>query len=323
MLGGAGTALAGRSRMSALTAAVEDYLALRRTLGFALHGVDRLLADFVAHLEAAGLDTITTEAAVAWATQPTSASSSWHAKRLGYVRRFAVHLHALDARCEVPPHDLLPSRARRATPHLYSDDEVIALMDQARRLVPRLRAATFETLIGLLAVTGMRPGEALRLDRGHVDVDTGLVKVLDSKFHHSRQLPLHPSTVEALTAYRRLRDRLVPASAGASFFVSVTGRRLRHHDLNQTFVRLLHGAGLEPSAESGRPRPRPHDFRHRFAVETLLDWYRTGDDVPARLASLSTYLGHLDPAATYWYLSATPELMALAARRAGQQAALR
>ena len=309
--------------MSALTAAVEDYLALRRTLGFALRGVDRLLADFVAHLEAAGVDTITTEAAVAWATQPASASAAWHAKRLGYVRRFAVHLHALDARCEVPPHDLLASRARRATPHLYSDDEVIALMDQARRLVPRLRAATFETLIGLLAVTGMRPGEALRLDRCHVDVDTGVVNVLDSKFHHSRQLPLHPSTVEALTVYRRL-----PRPARA---------RIRRSEL----LRLGHRQPTSPPRPQpdlrptvARRRPRtvgrvgttsspPTDLRHRFAVRSLLDWYRAGADVPARLASLSTYLGHLDPAATYWYLSATPELMALAARRAGQQGALR
>jgi integrase/recombinase XerD len=309
--------------MSALAAAVEDYLAVRRTLGFTLRDDHWLLADFVAQLEAAGLDTITTEAAVAWATQPADASPSWHAKRLGCVRRFAVHLHALDARCEVPPHGLLPCRARRARPHLYSDDEVTALIDQARRLVPRLRAATFETLIGLLAVTGMRPGEALRLNRGHVDLDNGVLRVLDSKFHHSRELPLHPTTVEALAAYSRLINRVGPQPARPSFFISITGSRLRHGDLNQTFVRLLRGAGLEPPAESGRPRPRPHDLRHSFAVRSVISWYRADADVQALLPSLSTYLGHLDPAATYWYLSATPELMALAARRAGQQRALR
>lgn len=301
--------------MSGLAAAVEDYLALRRSLGFALRDQDRLLGGFVAHLEAAGLDTITTEAALAWATQPADADPSWHAKRLGYVRRFAVYLHGLDARTEVPPHDLLPNRPRRARPHLYSDEEVVALMAQARLLVPRLRAATFETVVGLLAVTGMRPGEVLRLDRSNVDLDAGALRVLDSKFHDSRELPLHPSTIEALAAYGQLRDQLCPHPVGPSFFISVTGRRLGHHALNQTFVGLLRGAGLEPPAEVGWSRPRPHDFRHRFAVTTVLGWYQAGADVEPRLPWLSSYLGHVDPAATYWYLSATPELLALAAQR--------
>lgn len=302
--------------MSDLAAAVEDYLGLRRSLGFALRDQDRLLASFVAHLDAAGLDTVTTEAALAWATQPVNADPSWHAKRLGYVRRFAVYLHALDDRHEVPPRDLLAERPRRARPYLYSDDEVVALMAQARLLVPRLRAATFETIVGLLAVTGMRPGEVLRLNRSNVDLGAGTLRVLDSKFHDSRELPLHPSTIEALAAYGRVRDQLCPHPAGTSFFISPAGTRLRHQTLNATFVALLRGAGLESPCAAGRPRP--HDFRHRFAVATVLGWYRAGDDVQARLPWLSSYLGHLDPAGTYWYLSATPELLALAARRVEQ-----
>ncbi|MEO7836502.1 MAG: tyrosine-type recombinase/integrase [Acidimicrobiales bacterium] len=305
--------------MSALAAAVEEYLALRRSLGFALAGIDGLLGDFVAHLEAAGLDTITTEAALAWATKPASADPSWHAKRLGYVRRFATYLHALDPRCEVPPEGLLVNRPCRAKPHLYSDSEVVALMAQARLLTPRLWAATFETFIGLLSVTGLRPGEALRLDRSHVDFDAGILRVLDSKFHDSRELPLHPSTVDALDAYARLRDELCSHPTGPAFFVAANGTRFRHGALNQTFVGLLVGAGLEPPPESGRPRPRPHDFRHSFALRSVLGWYRAGADVGALLPSLSTYLGHLNPAATYWYLSATPELLALAARRVHQR----
>jgi len=166
--------------MSALGDAVVDYLALRRSLGFALRDHDHLLGGFVADLETAGLDTITTEAALAWATRSVDAHPAWHAKRLGYVRRFAVYLHALDPRCEVPPEGLLGGRPCRAKPHLYTDGEVAALMAQARLLVPRLRAATFETLIGLLAVTGIRPGEALRLDRSHVDLDNATLRVLDS-----------------------------------------------------------------------------------------------------------------------------------------------
>ncbi len=304
--------------MSELAAAVEDYLALRRSLGFALEGHDRLLASFVAHLEARGLDTVTIEAALAWATQPVGANPSWHAKRLGYVRRFATYLQTFDSRCQVPPPDLLANAPRRVQPHLYSADEVAALMAQARLLIPPLRAATFETVIGLLAVTGIRPGEALRLDRRHVDLDTGALRVVDSKFHDSRELPLHPTTVEALASYGRLRDQLCPHPGGPSFFVSATGTRLRHGSLNQTFLKLLRAAGLEPPPQSGRLRPRPHDLRHSFAMRSVLGWYRAGVDVGAHLPSLSTYLGHVDPAATYWYLSATPELLALAARRVEQ-----
>lgn len=305
--------------MNGLAAGVEDYLGLRRSLGFALRDQDRLLADFVAYLATAGLDTVTTEAALAWATQPVNADPSWHAKRLGYVRRFAAYLHAFDDRHEVPPRDLLAERPRRARPYLYSDDEVVALMAQARLLVPRLRAATFETIVGLLAVTGMRPGEVLRLDRSNVDLGAGTLRVLDSKFHDSRELPLHPSTVEAMVAYGRLRDQLCPDPAGPSFFISPAGTRLHHQTLNKTFVGLLHGAGLGLPCEAGRPRPRPHDLRHRFAVTTVLGWYQAGADVQARLPWLSSYLGHLDPAGTYWYLSATPELLALAARRVEQR----
>lgn len=303
--------------MSALAADVEDYLGLRRSLGFALRGHDHLLGGFVAYLDSVGLNTITTEAALAWAIQPVGADPSWHAKRLGYVRRFAVYLHALDDRHEVPPRDLLISQLRRVRPYLYSDDEIVALMAEARALAPRLRAATFETVIGLMAVSGMRPGEVLRLDRSNVDLAAGLVRVLDSKFHHSRELPLHPSTVTALADYSRLRDQLCPDTGGPSFFVSVTGARLRHGELNAIFARLVRAAGLEPPPDSGR-RPRPHDFRHRFAVQTVLGWSRAGVDMQPRLAWLSTYLGHVNPATTYWYLSATPELLALAARRVDQ-----
>lgn len=303
--------------MSALVSAVEDYLGVRRSLGFALRDQDRLLGGFVAYLDSLGLDVITTEAALAWAVQPVGADPSWHAKRLGYVRRFAVYLHALDDRHEVPPRDLLANQPRRVRPYVYTDDEIGALMAAARVLAPRLRAATFETVIGLMTVSGMRPGEVLRLDRSNVDLVTGLVSVLDSKFHHSRELPLHPSAVAALADYSRLRDKLCANPGGPSFFVSLTGARVRHGELNATFVRLVRAAGLEPPPDGGR-RPRPHDFRHRFAVHTVHDWYRAGVDAQARLAWLSTYLGHVEPAGTYWYLSATPELLALAARRVEQ-----
>ncbi len=304
--------------MSALVKAAEDYLALRRSLGFALYRIDGLLLDFVAELEARGLETVTTEAALAWATKPAGADPYWHAKRFGCARRFAAYLNALDPRCEVPP-PLLPERGRRATPHLYSDREVRALIDQARLLAPRLRAASYEGLIGLLAVTGMRPGEAVRLARSDVDLKAGIVRVYRSK-NVSRELPLHPSAVQALAAYSRLRDELCPQPAADAFFLSAAGTAITRGTLIATFARLRRRAGLDPPPGSGRA-PRLCDFRHSYALRCLLGWYRSGADVAAALPRLSSYLGHSDPGNTYWYLTATPELLALAARRAERQGA--
>lgn len=299
---------------TALERAAQDYIAIRRSLGYKLHGHDRLLADFCAWLDRAGLDTVTTEAAADWAVAP-QAGSSWHAQRLCVVRGFATHLCALDPRCEVPPRDVLPVGHQRVPPHIYSAAEIDALMAQARLLTPPLRAATFETLVGLLAVTGMRSGEALRLNRDQVDVEAATVKIVATKFNKSRELALHATTATALATYVELRDRAWPQPRTTSFFVSNSGRRLSHSSLYATFGQLLERAGLDPPAGSRRRRPRPHDLRHSFAVATLLGWYRTRQDVQALLPSLSAYLGHAKPSATYWYLSAVPELLAAASER--------
>lgn len=298
--------------MSALVTAVEDYLALRRSLGFTLYRIDELLLDFVAYLQAEGLDTVTTEAALAWATKPSGADPYWHARRFGYARRFAVYLNALDPRCEIPP-PILPERGRRTTPHLYSAAETRSLMDEARRLRPLLRGAVYETLIGLLAVTGMRPGEALRLRRCDVDLQSGIVRVHASK-NASRELPLHDSAIAALAAYSRLRDELYPKPVSQAFFVSADGRKIAHGTFTKTFARVRHSAGLDPPPRSIRA-PQLRDFRHAFALHCLLDAYRRGADIDAQLALISSYLGHADPASSYWYLHATPELLALAAGR--------
>jgi integrase len=294
--------------------AAEDYLALRRAFGYRLWGHDGPLSDFVKYLHRSGLDTVTVESALAWAVKPV-ATPLRHAQRLSIARGFATYLRALDPRCEVPPRDLLPEGRRRVPPHIYSADEIAELMAQARRLRPPLRAATLETVIGLLVVTGMRSGEAVRLDRGDVDLDAGRLRIIATKFGKSRELALHPTTVEALAGYGRLRDRRWPRAATVGFFVSGTGRRLSHRSLNQTFAELVRRAGLEPPPESRARRPRPHDARHSFAVATLLRWHRTGQDVQALLPVLSAQLGHVDPASTYWYLTAVPELLAVASER--------
>lgn len=292
----------------------EGYLALRRSFGYRLTGHDRPLADFVAYLDRAGLDTVTAESALAWAIE-SETTPLRHAQRLSIARGFATYLHALDPRNEVPPRDLLPEGRRRVPPHIYTADELAGLMAESRRLQPPLRAATIETVIGLLVVTGMRSGEAVRLDRGDVDLGTGRLRIIKTKFDQSRELALHPSTMEALKAYAHLRDRHWPCPATVGFFVSGTGRRLSQASLERSFAELVCRTALEPAAGSRARRPRPHDVRHSFAVATLIRWHRTGQDVQALLPALSAQLGHVDPASTYWYLAAVPELLALASKR--------
>lgn len=299
--------------MNALDRHLEDYLAIRRALGFKLVGEGQLLAGFVAFAEAAGQRTVTTKAALEWARLPRSGNPNYLSRRLRAVRGFARYLHALDPSCEVPPIELLPARKHRPAPYLYRDREVLALMAAARGLRPALRAATFEALIGLLACTGLRIGEAIRLDREDFDPARGLLTIRDSKFGKSREVLLHESAVRALLAYGERRDRLCPRAKDRSFFVTTRGTRPTHPTIYGAFRVLLERAGVRhPSPPK---RPRVHDLRHSFAVKTLLGWYRDGGDVAARMPLLSTYLGHVDPAATYWYLSAAPELLGLAAER--------
>ena len=298
--------------MSRLRTTAEDYLAMRRALGFKLDLQGSLLVQFIDYLEDCGLDTVTTEAAISWATAPRTATPVWHGMRFGVARRFAQHLHLLDPRCEVPPPDAVPERHRRLPPYIYSAADIEALIQEARRLRPTLRAATAETVLGLLVVTGMRSGEVVRLNRGDVDLSASTLRVVATKGNKSRQLALHESTVAALVAYLGLRDETFPATRSPSFFVSSRGQRFSESTLHATFRLLVRAAGLDPPPGSRARRPRPHDVRHSFAVSTLIAWYRAGEDVGARLPSLSAYLGHVEPKHTYWYLSAVPELLSLA-----------
>jgi integrase/recombinase XerD len=304
--------------MSTLRAAAEEYLAMRRALGFKLTTQGRHLMSFIGYCEARHARHLTTDLALAWATQTSRGSGDevYWSRRLMVVRIFARHLKTLDPVTEIPPEDVLPHHYRRIAPYLYSPREIAALMAAAARLTPPLRAATWQTLIGLLAVTGLRQGEACRLDRSHVDLETGVLVVTDSKFGKSRQVFLHHSAIGALRSYQQVRDRFCPSPAEPSFFVSTRGSRLDNHNIQHTFAELADAAGIH--APPGRRRPRLHDLRHSFTVATLLDWYHDGGDVQARLPLLSTWLGHADPKSTYWYLHAVPELLALAAGRLEQ-----
>jgi integrase len=299
-------------KVSALGSAVADYLSVRRSLGFKLERPGRLLPQFVSFCEAVGSDHVTVALAVSWATLPDGASPGWVAARLSMVRDFARHLALFDERTEIPPAGLLPGQRHRPTPYLYSEAEVFALMAAAERVTAApFRQTTLRCIVGLLYVSGMRIGEVLRLDREDLDLEQGSVSVYNSKFGKSRELPLHASTVAALDSYAYLRDQRHPRSA--AFFVSLAGTRLAYDSFHRGFQRLVHAAGIEPRSASCRPRP--HGLRHSFAVSTLTRWYRESNDVEPRLAHLSTYLGHVHPAHTYWYLSAAPELLDLAAAR--------
>lgn len=298
--------------MSPLASALAEYLTIRRRLGFKLHTHGQLLRDFVAFLDEREATVVTTELALTWARRPTGARPSWWGARLSAVRVFARYLKTIEPTTEVPPADLLPARSQRATPYLYSASDIDALMVAAGRLSSQHRAATYATLIGLLAVTGMRIGEAIRLDLDDIDWPEGSLTIRASKFGKSREVVLHPTAVEALRAYAQRRQQLRPRPRTPSFFVSMAGTRLLYQNVHETFQDFVEEAGIGPRA---RARPRPHDLRHTFAVNTLLAWYRDGLDVPSRMHLLSTYLGHRDPAATYWYLSATPELLGLAGQR--------
>jgi integrase/recombinase XerD len=302
--------------MTALERALSDYLTLRWRLGYKLGRPGQLLAQFVAHLDDVGADTVTIARAVDWATQPTGADPNWWAYRLDAVRGFAAYLHTLDPAVPELPRDLLPYRSRRAMPYLYSDDELAALIDAADNLPHPLRADTYRTMIALLAVTGLRIGEAIRLDVDDLDPQRGVLVVREGKFAKTRQLPLHASTVAALADYLRRRERLCPRPRTPALFLSGRGSRVCHCNISSSFHELTRVAGLAP--RSARCRPRLHDLRHTFAVRTVLDWYRAGVDVQERMPLLSTYLGHVSPAATYWYLSAAPELLALAGQRLEQ-----
>lgn len=305
--------------MTPLGQAIQDYLALRRSLGFKLREAGIYLAKFAAFLEARGVEHITTALALEWVQQSPVAQPATWAQRLGHVRGFARHHRASDPQTEIPPPGLLPFQPQRARPYLYSEEEIARLLHCALELPSAggLRPWTFHCLLGLLSVTGLRIGEAIRLQLEDVDLQEGLLTIRGTKFGKSRLVPIHHSTQEVLKQYRVRRERCLGGRAASSFFITSRGHSLDIGDIHRTFYKLSRQIGLR--GETASHGPRLHDFRHRFAVQTLLCWYRSGEDVERRLPVLSTYLGHVHVADTYWYLSAYPELMGLAVARLEQR----
>ena len=305
--------------MTPINQSIQDYLALRRNLGFKLRDAGLCLAKFAMFLEVRSAAHITVALALEWAQQSPSAQPATCAMRLGYVRGFARYHVASDPQTEIPPAGLLPFRPSRAQPYLYSDKDIAGLLQCALDLPTAggLRPWTYHCLLGLLSVTGLRIGEAIRLKAEDVDLQAGVLTVRGTKFGKSRLVTIHPSTGEVLEQYRARRERFLAGSTASTFFITSRGNHLDIGDIHRTFYQLSRHLGLRGATASHGPRL--HDFRHRFAVQTLLRWYRSGEDVERRLPVLSTYLGHVHVADTYWYLSACPELMGLTVARLEQR----
>lgn len=293
--------------MSPLRQALADSLALRQAMGCTWSEARTQLPQFVEFLERQGQTFITTEWAVCWATKPQHVHPAAWARRLRWVRGFARYHSALDPRTEVPPTGLLPYRPQRHSPYGYSDAAIVQLLDAARHLpsATGLRAPTYATVFGLLVVTGMRISELGRRDNSDVDLASNLLTMRHSKCRKSRCLPLPRTTQQALARYVGQRDRGYPLPQSPSFFVSEQGRRLPSCMVRATCIQLSRQIGVRSPRESHGPRL--HDFRHRFAVQTLVRWYREDVDVDRHVPELSTYLGHVKVSDTYWYLRATPE----------------
>ncbi|MFF0284334.1 tyrosine-type recombinase/integrase [Rhodococcus aetherivorans] len=303
--------------MTTLRENVADYLVMRRAMGFKAEALAKLLISFVRFCEARGVDHVTNDIALQWATSQITVPvhDGLFARRMDAVRLFARHRQTLDPTTQVPPETVCNRRYRPREPHIYNDAEVRALLAATETLSPQFTAATWRTLIGLLATTGMRPGEACRVSVDDVDLNNGVIQVLGTKFGKSRLVFLHPTTVTHLRHYLQVRRDHVPAATRACpmLFLNSRHTELDPNKLNVTFRKLLREAAITTVA--GRRPPRLHDLRHTFAVTTMLRWYDDGHDVQARLPLLSTWLGHVDPASTYWYLHAVPELLGRAARR--------
>jgi len=297
--------------------ALNDYLRIRRGLGFRLRESESCLRNFVAFLQAEGASCITRELSLRWATLPTKVQPSTWAWRLGMVRRFAIWHSATEPHTEIPPAGLLPHRYRRKPPYIYRDEEVEKLLLRTQQLPsPKgLRARTYTTLFSLLVATGMRVNEALSLDRPDVDLERGILYIRRTKFGKSRYVPVHPSTLDALKQFAAARDHIFPAPLTPAFFLSERARRITEWMARYTFAKLSQQIGLRLSAKGHGRGPRLQDMRHRFAACTLIRWYRAGRDVERELPKLATYLGQVHVNDTYWYLEAVPELLQLVTER--------
>ena len=302
--------------MKSLQAHLTEYIAARRALGTQLQEPAKTLRGFIAFLRRRKAKFMTIPLTLEWSQQSKNVQRATWARKLSMVRQFARWLSVLEPRHQVPPPRLLNVRHRRNKPHIYSDAQIVQLMEAAAALQPgrAMKALTLETLIGLLAATGLRPGEAAALEDQDLDFRAGVVVIRESKFGKSRQVPIHESAVVALENYARVRDRLLPHRCSSSFLVSDHGTALDLGAVRRWFCKISTACGLRKPAGGKRcgRGPRLQDLRHTFATRRLVEWYRAGLNVSLQMPKLATYLGHSSVGCTYWYIEAVPELLALA-----------
>jgi len=299
--------------MKRLSDLLDDYLQIRRKFGVKYKSEGRYLRNFVSYAKQKSAYYITTDIALDWAVKPKDVLPSQGAKRLGVVRLFAKYLKTIDSRNMVPSLELLPFPYRRKSPYIYTDNEINNLLEAAGKLKSKngLRAKTCTAFFGMIAVTGMRVCEAISLDRKDVDFANRVLTIHRTKFGKTRLVPIHPTSVSKLEEYAFFRDQIFPKPTSTSFFISSTGKRLTDYAMRYSFIKCSQQIGLRCKVDSRGPRL--HDLRHSFSVKTMLRWYKEGANVEQQIPKLSTFLGHVSVKCTYWYLSANPELLQLAA----------
>jgi integrase/recombinase XerD len=305
--------------MIPLTVRLQQYIAMRRSLGFDLSFAERVLRKFTEFADSERADQITVDLFLRWKEHYGSANSYTWSRRLSMVRIFASWLQGFDPRTEVPPAGIIPDKPRRTRPYIYTDDQIAEIVTEARQLPSSygLRGWTCSTLFGLIAITGLRVSEAIGLDEKDVDLDEAVLAIRNSKNGKCRFVPLSASAAERMRAYRAERNRIL-GDGRAAFFLLENGERPTDCCARYNFARVCQRIGLrklEVFNKHGHG-PRIHDLRHSFAVHTIMDWYRRGLDPDREMLKLSTFLGHTQPEHTYWYIEAIPELLQLACERA-------
>jgi len=289
---------------------VQEYLRFKRSCGYRLDAPGKELMLFARYAALTGhKGPLTTELAMRWAKLPQDANPRYWATRYEIVRRFAEYRFLFNPATEIPPKGLLGPSKRRLSPHIYSDEEIATLLQAASRLTPSngLHPRTYVTLFGLLVSTGLRISEALNLSHKDADLNTGVLTIKETKFRKSRLVPVHPSTLQALRHYSKLRDSYHPGTRSKTFFLAEKGTPLNYRGVLYIFIKLSRKLGWRDRDK----KHRIHDFRHTFAVRRLLKWYKEGANLDQKILALSTYLGHAQVTDTYWYLSAVPELLAI------------
>ena len=305
--------------MTPLSVHLEHYISVRRSFGFDLSTSERVLRRFTEFAAAEGTNHITADLFLRWKNHFGSACNNTWSQRLGMVRFFAGWLQGIDPRTEVPPHGLVSCKRSRSRPFIYSADQIAEILKEAARLPSSygLRGWTYSTLFGLIAVTGLRINEAIKLDEEDVDLSEAVLFVKHGKNGKSRLVPISECCAERLRAYRAERNRILGTSP-AQFFRLDTGLRPTDCTTRYTFAKVCQNIGLrkqEAFYKHGRG-PRIHDLRHTFAVRTIIEWYKEGLNPDREMFNLSTYLGHAKAEHTYWYIEAVPELLQLACQRA-------